>query len=131
MSLPRLPVGERIRYYRERAHRTQAAVAGLCGITDRYLSLIENGQKTPSAGLLARLAHELGVPITALLSDDQVTAPAVAVTAAPDVARALMGFASPSTDQPCRLDLHRPGPWIRQRPGVRTCRPRLGGLQRT
>ncbi|MQA24012.1 MAG: helix-turn-helix domain-containing protein [Micromonosporaceae bacterium] len=100
MSLPRLPVGERIRYYRGQAHRTQAAIAGLCGVTGRYLSLIENGRKTPSVDLLARLARELGVPIAALLSDEQVTGPAVAVTAAPDVARSLTGFAPSSSAEP-------------------------------
>ncbi|WP_419994514.1 helix-turn-helix transcriptional regulator [Streptomyces boninensis] len=53
-----LPVGERVQHYRERANRTQVAVAGLVGITDRYLSLIETGKKTPSAGPTFQITGE-------------------------------------------------------------------------
>ncbi|WP_330342748.1 helix-turn-helix domain-containing protein [Streptomyces sp. NBC_00557] len=35
----------------------------MCGFTERYLSLIETGKKTPSPDVLARLAWELGVPV--------------------------------------------------------------------
>ncbi|WP_334666628.1 helix-turn-helix transcriptional regulator [Streptomyces cyaneofuscatus] len=56
--LPRLPVGERVRDRRRRLGRTQAVLAGLCGITTDYLSQIERGLKTPSGDVLARLAAE-------------------------------------------------------------------------
>lgn len=60
-SPAKLPVGQRIRYYRRKnGNRSQAAVAGLCGISERYLQQIEAGQKIPSADVLARLASELG-----------------------------------------------------------------------
>ncbi|ARX81487.1 hypothetical protein SMD44_00885 [Streptomyces alboflavus] len=100
MNTPRLPVGARIRHVRERAHRSQAAIAGLCGITERYLSLIENGKKTPSPRVVGRLAAELGVPIAALLSDDTPAEPPAADLAAPTVARALMGYSSPRSSDP-------------------------------
>jgi transcriptional regulator with XRE-family HTH domain len=67
----RLPVGALIKHYRRRSgNRSQAAVAGLCGISERYLQQIEAGQKVPSAAVLARIAAELGVPVAALLSEE-------------------------------------------------------------
>jgi hypothetical protein len=44
---PDIPIGERIRFYREAQHKKQAVVAGLAGITGDYLSQIERGLKTP------------------------------------------------------------------------------------
>lgn len=94
MTSPRLPVGQMVRYYRRKnGARTQAAVAGLCGITERYLQQIEAGQKVPSADVLARLASELGVPLAALLTSDPVEDSVLPVTAAPGVVSALMGYA--------------------------------------
>ncbi|MCX4554291.1 helix-turn-helix domain-containing protein [Streptomyces sp. NBC_01500] len=101
MLSPRLPVGERIRYYRRKnGNRKQAAIAGLCGITERYLSLIENGQKTPSADVLSRIAHELGVPITALLTEEPPPSQDIPTTTEHDVARALMGHGPPRSTTP-------------------------------
>ncbi|MFF4748863.1 helix-turn-helix domain-containing protein [Streptomyces sp. NPDC002514] len=89
---PKLPIGARIRYYRRKnGNRSQAAIAGLCGITERYLSLIETGKKTPSPDVLVRLAAELDVPVAALLSDEPPRRGSVSLSTAPDIARALMG----------------------------------------
>ncbi|WP_239590072.1 helix-turn-helix domain-containing protein [Streptomyces aureoverticillatus] len=102
METPRLPVGERVRYYRRKnGNRKQAAVAGLCGITERYLSQIENGHKVPSPEVLARLASELGVPVAALLSDEvpQQT-PSAPLTSSPDIVRALMGHQADRSSVP-------------------------------
>lgn len=101
MDSPRLPVGERIAYYRRKnGNRTQTAIAGLCGISERYLSLIENGKRTPSADVLNRLAGELGVPVSALLAEDYVAEPAPPLTVEPAVARALMGYGPPRSQTP-------------------------------
>lgn len=101
MTSPRLPIGERVRYYRRKnGNRRQAAIAGLCGITERYLSQIENGQKNPSADVLTRLAAELGVPVAALLAEETPHARSIATTAEPDVARALMGHGPPRSSPP-------------------------------
>ncbi|MFF4257934.1 helix-turn-helix domain-containing protein [Streptomyces sp. NPDC001663] len=92
MNPARLPVGARVKYYRRRnGNRSQAAVAGLCGITERYLQQIEAGTKIPSARVLSRLASELGVPVAALLAEEPVEHRPAPLTAAPTVARALMG----------------------------------------
>ncbi|MFF0087497.1 helix-turn-helix domain-containing protein [Streptomyces canus] len=101
MISPKLPVGQKVKYYRRKnGNRTQAAIAGLCGITERYLQQIEAGQKVPSADVLARLAAELGVPLAALLTEDAVEESAVPLTAAPAVARALMGYDRPRSSSP-------------------------------
>ncbi|MDF2270283.1 helix-turn-helix transcriptional regulator [Streptomyces coacervatus] len=90
-----------MKYYRRKnGNRSQAAVAGLCGITERYLQQIEAGTKVPSARVLSRLAAELGVPVAALLADEPVVCPTAPLTAAPAVARALMGCGPPRNDEP-------------------------------
>lgn len=62
-----IPIGERIRFYRGK--RSQVVIAGLAGITERYLSLIERGQKTPTIATLHRIARALGVSVTLLLGE--------------------------------------------------------------
>lgn len=101
MNSPKLPVGERIRHYRlKNGNRKQAAIAGLCGITERYLSQIENGKAIPSLDVLAAIAAELGVPLAALLGESANPEPSTALTTAPDIARALMGYGPPHSSTP-------------------------------
>ncbi|MFF4413712.1 helix-turn-helix domain-containing protein [Streptosporangium sp. NPDC001559] len=87
-----LPIGDRVRYWREKKQRKQAAVAGLCGITEEYLSQIERGLKIPSLPVLHALAAELGVPLSALLDDIPKKASRQGDGVAQDVTRALMGY---------------------------------------
>ncbi|MFC8079563.1 helix-turn-helix domain-containing protein [Streptomyces sp. NPDC057307] len=94
---PTLIVGARIRHYRRKhGNRSMAAVAGLCGVTERYFSMIENEKRTPSPGLLTRIAAELQVPVSALLSDESPTRATASLTTSPDVARALLGYGATS-----------------------------------
>jgi transcriptional regulator with XRE-family HTH domain len=97
---PNLPIGRKVQHYRrQHGNRSVAVVAGLAGITDRYLHLIEAGRKTPSAEVLARLATVLGVPVAALLAEDPIEEPATPQTAEPAVARALLGHTpAPAAD---------------------------------
>lgn len=99
MGKPKLPIGARIRRTREKAGRTQVAVAGLCGITEAYLSQIERGLKVPSVDVLMLLAHELHAPLASLL-DDQQTTPTVETSTAPSVADALMRMPAPDRVPP-------------------------------
>jgi transcriptional regulator with XRE-family HTH domain len=69
-----IPVGERVRFYRQARRRTQAVVAGLAGVTEDYLSQIERGLKTPSTALLHRLARALGVPVSVLFGESPAEA---------------------------------------------------------
>ncbi|MEU1409367.1 helix-turn-helix transcriptional regulator [Streptomyces sp. NPDC005728] len=66
--------------YQRRGGRTLAAIAGLCGITERYLEMIEAGRKVPSADVLARLAAELDVPLAALFAEGPAGEPAADVS---------------------------------------------------
>jgi len=68
-SIADIPIGERVRFYRQARHKTQAVVAGLAGVTEDYLSQIERGLKTPSTALLHRLARVLGVPTSVLFGE--------------------------------------------------------------
>ncbi|MEU5434199.1 helix-turn-helix transcriptional regulator [Streptomyces sp. NPDC020719] len=101
MDAPRVPVGGRIAHYRHKnGNRSQAAVAGLCGISVRYLSLIENGKRIPSYDVLVRLAAELGVPVAALIAEDTPAVVAAPLTIESGVARAFMGYGSPAVGTP-------------------------------
>ncbi|MGW4412962.1 helix-turn-helix domain-containing protein [Nonomuraea sp. NPDC004702] len=94
MSAPGLPVGERLRFWRVKRQRKQAAVAGLCGITEEYLSQIERGLKIPSIPVLQALAAELDVPLSALLSDEKPErSPSESPFVADGVVSALLGYA--------------------------------------
>jgi transcriptional regulator with XRE-family HTH domain len=91
-----LHIGARIRHYRKKnGNRSLAVVAGLCGVTERYFSMLENDQRTPSTKLLNTIASELGVPVAALLSDQPPAPSSVRLTTSPEIARALMSYGSP------------------------------------
>ncbi|MBA8956560.1 helix-turn-helix domain-containing protein [Actinomadura namibiensis] len=66
---PETSIGDRIRFYRHAAGKTQAVVAGLAGITEDYLSQLERGMRTPSITLLHNLSGILMVPTSALLGE--------------------------------------------------------------
>jgi transcriptional regulator with XRE-family HTH domain len=101
MSAPGLLIGERVRFWREKRQRKQAAVAGLCGITEEYLSQIERGLKIPSLPVLQALATELGVPTAALLSDEKPNEPPTEnASVADSVVSALMGYGPANTTLP-------------------------------
>ncbi|MFJ4702766.1 helix-turn-helix domain-containing protein [Streptomyces sp. NPDC088768] len=92
-------LGAKVRHYRQRGGRSQAVIAGLCGISDRYLSLIENGRAEPSLAVLTSLAAELGVPVGALLDGPQPGPGPVPTTVSTGVAHALMGHGRPRSTE--------------------------------
>jgi transcriptional regulator with XRE-family HTH domain len=99
MDRPASSLGPRIRHHRERRGHTQAVVAGLCGITEDYLSQIERGRKRPSHEVLLRLATELQVSVAVLLDESVDAAPQPPDTAGAAVVRALLtthGLAHPA-----------------------------------
>lgn len=85
-------IGQRINEHRLKRHRSQAVIAGLCGISEDYLSRIERGVRTPTLQVLIDIARELQVPVGMLLGDTS-TAPATSSTPqmAKDVGLALLG----------------------------------------
>ncbi|HZD02770.1 MAG TPA: helix-turn-helix transcriptional regulator, partial [Actinomycetes bacterium] len=89
---PDIPIGERVRFYREAQHKKQTVVAGLAGITVDYLSQIERGLKTPTIPVLHAIARILGVPTSALLGEPPVESEGHGHPAAIAVHAALLGY---------------------------------------
>lgn len=56
-----------LRVIRERSGLTLSQLARASGVSQPHLSNVEAGRRRPSPGLLGRLAHELRVPVVALL----------------------------------------------------------------
>lgn len=98
---PNRRIGQRISEHRIRQGRSQAVIAGLCGITEDYLSRIERGVKTPTLPVLIDIARELRVPVGTLIGDT-TTAPvsASAPQMAKDVAQALLGTLAACPEPP-------------------------------
>ena len=67
-----MPLGEKVRLARQQSGMTTQALAEKTGISQPYISEIENGHKTPSTRTLIRLADALNVNAEFLLRDDVV-----------------------------------------------------------
>jgi len=72
MTRVRQPEGEifgrRLRELREKHGVTQNALAAASGLTEAYISNMENGFAVPSLTTVLRLAAALGCKVTALVS---------------------------------------------------------------
>lgn len=98
--------GERVRFARKGNHQTQAAVAGLSGITTDYLYQIERGKKLPTLPVAVQLAQVLRVPLSSLLDEAPVgTKAAPPLDAGTAIHRALT-WAPSTTTPPDIADLH-------------------------
>jgi transcriptional regulator with XRE-family HTH domain len=62
-------IGKRIKEERLKRGLTQSEVADLSGITDNFLSYIENGKKQASLDTLYKIANALEVSLPKLFSD--------------------------------------------------------------
>lgn len=89
---PDIPIGERVRFFREAQHRKQTVVAGLAGITVDYLSQIERGLKTPTIPVLHAIARVLGVPTSELLGEPPAESQEHGHPTAPAIHGALLGY---------------------------------------
>jgi transcriptional regulator with XRE-family HTH domain len=87
-----IPVGERIRFFREASKRTKVSTAARAGISVDYLYQIERGLKVPAMPVLYRLAEILGVPVTALFSEPDFGGETPGAPWAPALARAMVDF---------------------------------------
>ena len=61
--------GKAIRAFRLKTKVPQRVLASCVGITQPYLSLIENSKKVPSMEVLERISTELGIPLPILMLD--------------------------------------------------------------
>jgi transcriptional regulator with XRE-family HTH domain len=89
---PDIPIGERLRFYRQSQHKSQAVIAGLAGVTEDYLSRVERGLKTPTIATLHRLAAALGVSVPVLLGEPVVSDTSVVHPVASRIQAALMDY---------------------------------------
>lgn len=60
---PAVPVGELLRGWRRRRHRSQLDLATEAEVSTRHLSFVETGRSKPSRELLLHLAEHLEVPL--------------------------------------------------------------------
>jgi transcriptional regulator with XRE-family HTH domain len=58
-----------LRILRQRRGLTQERLAFLAGIHPTYISILENGRKSPTVDVLDRIARALEVKISTLLAD--------------------------------------------------------------
>lgn len=68
---PALPVGKRIKLFRERAGKSRAVLAGLVGRSESWLKAVENGRLLPPRlPVLIKIAGHLGIDDLSLLTGD-------------------------------------------------------------
>ena len=68
-----MSLGDKVRYAREQLGLTTQLLASKAGISQPYISEIENGNKNPSAKTIMKLAAALNVPGEFLLRNDVKT----------------------------------------------------------
>ena len=68
-----MSLGDKVRYAREHFDWTTKMLADKAGLSQPYISEIENNNKTPSTKALMRIAAALKVPAEFLLRDDVKT----------------------------------------------------------
>ncbi|MEA5083656.1 hypothetical protein SDC9_190242 [bioreactor metagenome] len=64
-----IQIGNKIRKFRVEKNFTQETFSEAIGISVSYWGQIERGQREASISKLESIAHALGVPLTALLSN--------------------------------------------------------------
>ena len=87
-------IGEKLRFYRQGRGKTQAAVAGLAGVTEDYLSQIERGLKTPTITLLHQFARILGVRVSVLLGEPEFEQDGAVHPVASEINCAMLSYGS-------------------------------------
>ena len=68
-----MSLGDKVRYAREQLGLTTQILAERAGVSQPYISEIENGNKNPSAKTIMKLAASLNVPGEFLLRNDVKT----------------------------------------------------------
>jgi transcriptional regulator with XRE-family HTH domain len=67
-----IPIGERVRFYRDARGLSQKRVATFARISVDYLSMVERGVKTPRVDVLYRIANVLRVPIAVFFTEPEL-----------------------------------------------------------
>jgi len=61
-----MDLGATIKNLRKQSGQTQTEFATTCGITQTYLSQIENNQKEPNLSVLGEISKQLNIPVPIL-----------------------------------------------------------------
>lgn len=103
-SLPEIPIGDRLRFYRTGQGTSQAVVSGLAKVTPDYLAQIERGLKTPTIALLQQFASILGVQVAVLLDEPSFNEESTIHPVASNTQAALMPYGTGAAgDEPAEL----------------------------
>lgn len=65
----KLPIGEKVKYWRKKRNMTQAALAEKLVITPSNISQIENGSRSPTLATMELIAKALEVDLEELVRD--------------------------------------------------------------
>ena len=77
----RTPVGEAIRFHRERKGLTRTQLGAQAGCSEQSVALWETGRRTPRLEALGRIAAVLGVEVPELVKGDEPNVPPAERTA--------------------------------------------------
>ena len=61
-------VALKLKQIRKRKRLTQTQFANLLGVSQCYVTLLENNKRTPSMSMLEKFSQKLGIPIEKLIS---------------------------------------------------------------
>ncbi|MBJ7613687.1 MAG: helix-turn-helix transcriptional regulator [Candidatus Dormibacteraeota bacterium] len=93
VTAPDIPIGKRVKFYREGRGLSQADLGSRVSLAEDYISQIERGARTPPIATLQRIARVLGTSISALLGHPTVEG-VVGDPAAAHIYRALTDVAN-------------------------------------
>ena len=72
----RVTLGQTLRHFRQERGLTQEVLASRARLHPTYISLLENGRKSPTVDVLYRIARVLDVPVSAILGRAEAPQPA-------------------------------------------------------
>lgn len=67
------PVGDRLRFFRERKHISTNKLANLAGISQSYVRDIEMGNKNPTIEVIFQLCRALDISLKDFFDDENMT----------------------------------------------------------
>lgn len=67
--------GKRLAKRRKELHMTQSELARILGVSPQYISITEQGKRSPSISFLAELAKQLGVTTDYLITGEKQLVP--------------------------------------------------------
>lgn len=85
----KLPIGEKVRYWRKKKGLTQDQLAKILGVHGPNISQIENGARSPSMNTIEMIAEALGIEVGELVRDPNSAQLAVDIKKQPTISDGL------------------------------------------